>query len=266
MFQDIGKKRSKRVRITTTSVGAQGPRPYMEDTLVAEMLNKDAVVFGVFDGHGGGEVATMCAKATPEIMRHLMRFESDPIITIRKLYAELDSKTQQFHGRVGATAAVVFLKNDTLVCSNCGDSFVMIKTTDGQLRFMSQDHKVEKEKQRVEALGGQITYDDGCARINRGLNIARSIGDNYVKNIVISDPYIATVNKTRTMIDYVLVASDGLWDVYDMHELDRDLTELLKQNEYDYSKAIHALVNNAYAKGSMDNITVLYNKFQYDLC
>ena len=251
------------VHIDVFTVSAKGPRPYQEDRYVVDELTKNTIIAGVFDGHGGYEVAEMCASESAKTMRSIIREEHDVGIAIRELYKRLDEMTKRFHDHVGSTAAIVVTKDDQVLFSNCGDAMILMKTIDGGLHWMSQDHKVENEKARVEAQGAIVTYGDGCARINMGLNIARSIGDNYVKYVVISTPYVVSCNRNKTMIDWIVIASDGLWDVYNKETFNNDFISLLRMNYGNFEKAVEQIVNTAYQKGSMDNITLVFLRFKY---
>jgi serine/threonine protein phosphatase PrpC len=122
---------------------------------------------------------------------------------------------------------------------------------------MSQDHKVEREKARLEGLGGLITYNDGCARIYGTLNIARSIGDHYLKDFVISDPYVTSLTYSKSKIDWLIIASDGLWDVFNPIRV----SSILSDNQNN----LETLVKESYLNGSTDNISiafVLFNEIQ----
>ena len=52
---------------------ANGPRPTQEDTVVVMPdLAPGADLYCVFDGHGGGEAASMAAHAMPELLRRMV--------------------------------------------------------------------------------------------------------------------------------------------------------------------------------------------------
>jgi serine/threonine protein phosphatase PrpC len=253
----------KNLHIDTYSITAKGPRPYQEDRYVVEQVCKNHLVMGVFDGHGGYQVAEMCAGESAKTLKDVLRTQPDVAIGIRMLFQRLDDKAKQYDSHTGCTAAVVVIKDEQVICANCGDAMILMKTTDGRVEWMSQDHKVENEKTRVEACGGIVTYGDGCARINMGLNIARSIGDHYVKHIVVSTPYVASCNVGKTHLDWIVIASDGLWDVYNKETFDFDFTMLLRMHYGNYEKAMEEIVDRAYRKGSMDNVTVVFVRFKY---
>lgn len=64
---------------------------------------------------------------------------------------------------------------------------------------------------RCEAAGGFISTDSGSPRVGGNLEVTRSFGDFDVKGISAS-PHIQTIELT-TDDAFVIIASDGLWDV-----------------------------------------------------
>jgi serine/threonine protein phosphatase PrpC len=229
----------------------------MEDRLCVERLSDGTIFIGVFDGHGGDEVAQMCIEQGPKIMNILLLSNPDVSACIRLLYKQLDQKASLMSHTVGTTAAVVLIRKDRIWFSNCGDAMIVAKPHASYARYMSQDHKVEREKARLEGLGGLITYNDGCARIYGTLNIARSIGDHYLKDFVISDPYVTSLTYSKSKIDWLIIASDGLWDVFNPIRV----SSILSDNQNN----LETLVKESYLNGSTDNISiafVLFNEIQ----
>lgn len=76
----------------------------------------------------------------------------------------------------GCTAVVCLLVKNKLYVANAGDSRCII-SVNGEANDMSKDHKPtdESELKRILAAGGKVSSD---GRINHGLNLSRSLGDN----------------------------------------------------------------------------------------
>lgn len=250
--------------LTSVSV-SQGFRPYMEDTfIVNEMpeLGKGTRLLCVFDGHGGDKVAELCkAKFTSLVQRHVRIFPDIPIC-IRRCFDEMDEIAKTMPKTMGSTALVCFIHRGRIWMANCGDAMGMVVLKNGSAVFMSKDHKVENEKERIMKAGGKITYDDGCARINRMLNIGRSIGDYHLKQYVIPTPFITSTLVDK--VDYIVLASDGVWDVYNVETLHTDIENLKGQflraglSMKEVVDQIGAeIVKKCYQKGSTDNITLI---------
>lgn len=250
-------------------VCSQGRRPYMEDTYSVKDLADGQRVFAVFDGHGGKEVAEMCAERFAETLQSELKKNYDVSVGLRNTFHKLDQQAQPLCHACGCTAVVGFLEHQRLWFANCGDAMAMVSWKHTGPTFVTQDHKVENEALRVRALGGQVTYDDGCARINRMLNIARSIGDYHLKPIVIANPYVTSVQLFN--VDYVVIASDGLWDVYHPDMVEEDVEKwTLEYKEKGITNRrevvdliTRRLVETAYAKGSTDNIALIFVDVQY---
>jgi protein phosphatase 2C len=68
------------------------------------------------------------------------------------------------------------------------------------------------ELERIQAAGGRVIYWDG-ARVFGVLAMSRAIGDSYLKPFVISDPEVQVVERNDGEDEFLILASDGLWDV-----------------------------------------------------
>jgi protein phosphatase 2C len=68
------------------------------------------------------------------------------------------------------------------------------------------------ELERIQAAGGRVIYWDG-ARVFGVLAMSRAIGDSYLKPFVVSDPEVRVVERNDGEDEFLILASDGLWDV-----------------------------------------------------
>lgn len=253
----------------------QGRRQYMEDTyVVKDFVQKSyshsktkttemGKLIAIFDGHGGDAVSNMCRDNMHEILkRHVISYP-DMGIALRRTFKELDDKSKSIGQRCGSTAAVVVVLEEIIWSANCGDSETMVGFKDGRFEMLSQCHKVEDELPRLRELGASITYDDGCARLFRMLNLARSIGDYHLKRYVISTPFVNSI-KITSNVEYILIGSDGLWDVWDRQEIHSEVKSLKRQmlgkgmNFKQMTDAVNLeIVKKSLIKGSGDNITTI---------
>ena len=244
---------------------SQGGREYMEDTYCIEAIHKEVQMYGVFDGHNGIDVANTCKVNFPKIFTQcfLNKTMSDVSETLHKTFKSVDELVQVANNaNIGSTAVVCVVTPDKLWFANAGDSMAMVYYTDGHVELMSQEHKAESEKDRITAAGGMITYWDGMGRVNGTLNLSRSIGDFYMKQFIISTPFVRSIKRHLRPIKYILIASDGLWDVFSADEIHKQLqvikTAIGKNNQVDMDKVLSILVERAHQRGSTDNITVCY--------
>lgn len=246
---------------------SQGLRPYMEDTYIVDKITKrqgkDIKILAVFDGHGGDSVSNMLKDEFIPHLKKLLLRSPEINICLRKAFLDLDNQSKPIGFSTGSTAVVIVMKENELYIANCGDSEAMMGYKNKNIKILSERHKVEDEKSRLVSLGAEITYDDPCARINHTLNLARSIGDHYLKQFVISTPYIRLI-KINKNVEYIIIASDGLWDVYDYKTLQNEIQELKHRfesegkNKTEITDAIgFELVKRALLRGSTDNITII---------
>ncbi|OAY85394.1 putative protein phosphatase 2C 9 [Ananas comosus] len=196
--------------------------------------------FGVFDGHGCSHVAMSCKDRMHEVVgEEIERLrEGAPSPTqggwreaMERSFSRMDAGVQgpgQGSGSrnprcrcelqtrkcdaVGSTAVVAVVGPTRIVVANCGDSRAVL-CRNGVPVPLSSDHKPDRpdELQRIQAAGGRVIYWDG-ARVLGVLAMSRAIGDSYLKPFVTSEPEVTVTERTEGD-DYLILASDGLWDV-----------------------------------------------------
>lgn len=105
-----------------------------------------------------------------------------------------------------ATPAAVFV-------AHAGDCRAVL-SRGGVPVVLTEDHKAsrEDERARIEALGGHVDDFTGTWRVQGIMAVTRGIGDAHLKE------YITSVPETRRVDlegkeDFIVLASDGLWDV-----------------------------------------------------
>lgn len=188
--------------------------------------------FAVFDGHGCSHVATKCKERMHEIVeeeiviiedstqwksameRSFLRMNMEVLAsnasnTNATCRCELQSPRCD---AVGSTAVVAIITPDKIVVANCGDSRAVL-CRGGKPVPLTDDHKPDRpdELMRIEAAGGRVIYWDG-ARVLGVLGMSRAIGDDYLKPFVTYEPEV-TVMDTVEEDEFLILASDGLWDV-----------------------------------------------------
>ena len=139
---------------------------------------------------------------------------------------------------------------------NVGDSRGVLCNKDGLAVQLSKDHKpnTPEERSRIEQLGGSITFDGVDWRI-KDLSLSRAFGDCE------STPYVSHLPqiyryKLSSEDKFLIKACDGLWDVVSNQDAVDFILDLKKNKNFkgNFSKS---LCDYAYAKGSMDNVTVI---------
>ena len=128
----------------------------------------------------------------------------------------------------------------------------------GSIDLVNEDHKPDspKELDRIKKAGGTI-QQQGVWRIN-GLAISRSIGDKPLKEMG-KGQIIAIPEYTQMQLSpdnhFLIMASDGLWDVVDSQEA-IDMVKNKLSARSNLNAITRDLQNEAIARGSQDNITV----------
>jgi serine/threonine protein phosphatase PrpC len=161
----------------------------------------------------------------------------------------------------------------TIVTANVGDSRAIL-CRNGTALELTRDHKPSDpyENERIHSLGGLVVWSGqidrhgqpiigtGQFRIQNGLSLSRAIGDLSERPIVSGEPEISIVSLVDDD-EFLVLASDGLWDVMSSADTVAYIRALRHEAMDDAAMerdSIAALVvEEALRRGSSDNITVL---------
>jgi serine/threonine protein phosphatase PrpC len=163
----------------------------------------------------------------------------------------------------------------TIITANIGDCRAIL-CRNGTAIVLSRDHKPNDpiERERIEQLGGTVAWDGvvdwmkepipgmGVYRLNDMLSISRAIGDRMARPMITSDPDITVISILPEFDEFIVVATDGLWDVMSTNDTIAFIRALL-HNTMDDGDTIDRdtiatyLVEEALRRGSFDNITVI---------
>ncbi|XP_009110399.1 protein phosphatase 2C 7 isoform X1 [Brassica rapa] len=195
--------------------------------------------FGVYDGHGGLQVADYChdrihfalAEEIEWIKEELcerlqVQWEKVFFDCFLKVDDEVKGKINRpvvgasdemvleavSPETVGSTAVVALVCSSHIIVSNCGDSRAVL-LRGKEAMPLSVDHKPDREDEyaRIERAGGKVIQWQG-ARVSGVLAMSRSIGDQYLEPYVIPEPEVTFMPRARED-ECLILASDGLWDV-----------------------------------------------------
>lgn len=295
--------------ITCESHGAMsvmGRRREMEDSVAVvpgllEFHNRRYDFFGVFDGHGGSYVAEACRDRMHSILREDLHTgdscrKDDSVdweMVMVRCFERMDREVggggvegdnqEVEEMTVGSTAVTAMVGQEELVIANCGDSRAVI-CRNGVAVPLSIDHKPDRpdELTRIEAAGGRVINWNGY-RVLGVLATSRSIGDHYLKPYVTPTPEVTICKRTEDD-EFLILASDGLWDVISNEMacqiVRRCLTGKIFRKSPDGTNEVSSgltraevaaslLVELAIAKGSKDNISVIVvqlRKFSRFMC
>ena len=219
----------------------QGWRINMEDAHIAQFnIAKDTHIFGVFDGHGGHEVAKFVTNHFVDELLKNASFKNaayekalsetflrmDEILKTPEGRKELtaiqlgDSKghaSSEAESYAGCTAVVALIVQNTVYVANAGDSRCVLAKKNEAVP-LTEDHKPDndEERRRIEKAGGGV-YE---GRINGRLNLSRALGDfDYKSNhdlahheqLVIAVPDIR-VQQLSPDDEFLVLGCDGIWE------------------------------------------------------
>lgn len=171
-------------RLRYSCTGMQGWRRTMEDSHIADMsIADDVAIFGVFDGHGGAEVALFVKKHFIKEMKKLDSFaKKDYKKALEETFLKMDSLMLSPEGQkdldkiiqqsakqdgmeggsaatsyAGCTANVCIVTKTEIICANCGDSRSVASVKEKSVD-VSVDHKPDlpSEKARIYRAGGFV--------------------------------------------------------------------------------------------------------------
>ena len=126
----------------------QGWRCGMEDAHIAVSIDlpkskTKGMLFGVFDGHGGKEVAAYAEQNFKKTLESIPEFQAENFeVALRKAFLKLDADVgkQTYAVDTGTTACVVLVTPQMIYCSNAGDSRGVL-SRDNKAVPLSEDHK-----------------------------------------------------------------------------------------------------------------------------
>lgn len=251
--------------------------------------------FGVYDGHGGSQVANYCRDRlhlalVEEINACNHNMVNGSNLDIRRVlwekvftscFLKVDDEVGGKAGgfmepvapeTVGSTAVVAVVSSSHIVVGNCGDSrAILYRNKEAIPLSVDQKPNREDEYARIEASGGKVIQWNGH-RVFGVLGMSRSIGDRYLKPWIIPEPETMFMPRARED-DILILATDGLWDTMTNEEVcevakkriliwhKKNGTNPLPDRGQGVDPAAQAaaeyLSNLAIQKGSKDNISVI---------
>ncbi|KAJ4977563.1 hypothetical protein NE237_008343 [Protea cynaroides] len=241
----------------------KGRREAMEDRYSAVFdLQGDPkqAFFGIFDGHGGAKAAEFAAENMDKnIMSELTRTGGKEIAdAVKNGYLTTDSEFLQEDVRGGTCCVTALIRERDLVVSNAGDCRAVM-SRGGIAEALTSDHKPsrEDEKERIEALGGYVDLCHGVWRLQGSLAVSRGIGDRSLKQWVTAEPE-TQVLKIRPEFEFLILASDGLWDkVGNQEAVDIVRPLCIDSDKPELMSACRKLAELSVMRGSTDDISVM---------
>jgi hypothetical protein len=218
--------------------------------------------FGLFDGHAGGRCSKHISSILPDVLTEDSLFLTNlPLALKRAFHTANDiflriAEQQRLHD--GSTGICALVRNSKLLVGNVGDCRALLLSA-GKTIQMSIDQKPTnpEEQKRIASLGGVITNNLGVTRVNGVLAVSRAFGNRKLRKVIRPDIEMMQRELTRED-DFLVMASDGLWDVLrnkDVCDMCYGLASSCRPQQI-----ADELVQTAMSRGSMDNVTCIVIK------
>ncbi|CAD6210746.1 unnamed protein product [Miscanthus lutarioriparius] len=258
-------KRRRPAPLVVPASGAAAAAAAAAAVAAVEADPRNEALFGVFDGHGGKNAAEFAAENMPKFIAEEFKKVNGGEIegAVKRGYLKTDEEFLKRDESGGACCVTAVLQKGGLVVSNAGDCRAVLSRA-GKAEALTSDHRAsrEDEKERIENLGGFVVNYRGTWRVQGSLAVSRGIGDGHLKQWVVADP------ETRTLLvdqqcEFLILASDGLWDKIDNQEA-VDLARPLCINNDKASRmaACRMLTETSISRGSTDDISVVILQLQ----
>jgi len=221
--------------------------------------------FGIYDGHHGLNCSTFIAEKIPHVLEGNLDIDLDITTALTNTYLEVD-KMFLMHAHSlnpvltdGSTAISLLILNGLIYVANTGDCRAIMSQGE-EIIVMTNDHKANdpKEEERIKARGGTVLG----GRVQGRIMVSRSFGDMEFKDndtfegkYLVCDPDIFCYEITSKS-NFIIIASDGLWDVLSNEDAINFVKNDLKEN-LDPNVVAENLVKEAYENRSEDNISAI---------
>ncbi|XP_043693746.1 protein phosphatase 2C 70-like isoform X4 [Telopea speciosissima] len=225
-----------------------GKRLPMEDMCYYQWPLPGAEQFGLFgicDGHGGVGAAKAASKMLPEMVANIL---------------SVSEKRQRVLSLCDASNVLRDAYSQTEASMN--------HSIDGKQIKMTEDHRVTSQSERVRLKQTGQPLKDGETRLC-GLNLARMLGDKFLKeqdSRFSSEPYISeVVHIDKASKAFVLMASDGLWDVMSIKKAVQLILQMKDRYAADKKNLTERIANLVLSEArnlrTKDNTSIIFLDF-----
>ena len=227
--------------------------------------NENNSLFLLFDGHNGDQVSIYCQNHFETILKkNLQNKTLSAKRAITKTFQELDNDLKEKgFVHVGSTGTCLFITEENgkkiLYCGNVGDTRCTLYNK--RIERLTIDHRVDdlREKDRIINAGGFIMN----GRVNGQLMLTRVFGDFEFKTFGVKcEPsVIRKVFDDKIPNQFILLASDGIWDMIDEKDIKDIIQDLMEKNKDNKDSCITKiicdhLIDESLKAGGWDNISV----------
>lgn len=243
-----------RTSATTSYAVAQRLRKNGEDRFSARVLSNGFFYAGIYDGHNGSGAAELCAQYMPELLALEYRKAQPTVSAMRKAFVALH---ELVNDASGTTATVLLTHGRYLACAHVGDSRAVLCHKRCAVT-VTEDHHIawEPERARVAALERALHTNVIFGNRVDGLMLTRSIGDHSLSPAIVAHPIVHELLVTQHD-EYIIVATDGFWDVCTGAEAVDLVLAQGTDNEHELAEALvdHAMLAYKSRGARPDDVT-----------
>ncbi|KAH9564225.1 hypothetical protein CY35_04G014500 [Sphagnum magellanicum] len=210
----------------------------------------DGQIIACFGLPGSGVEDYWLLDLFEDLLMH-PHFLDDPKLAIVETYKQVDQilweKGNSQHVVASSKACMCVLVGDHLLVANVGDSRAVICTY-GEAWTLSTDHTPYQAQ--IEDPGPVVRYNHWLVGGGSGV-------PQFEQNVV-TEPEIQEVT-IEEGVDFLVLGTTGLWSVVSNQDA-------VTMAEYmpDAEKAANRLVEEAYRRGSLDDVTCVIVRFHHD--
>lgn len=228
--------------------------------------NQNKSIFAIFDGHGGYQISNYLMDNFLNFFNKISEKYNNQNYEkiLEKTFSHCDDEIKKIQGsqKMGSTATIILLvkemdqilgKQKVIYCANLGDSNCRLFNCHGYKKI-TYEHRCsdEMEEKRIKKGNGSIIN----GRIGGNISVTRSLGDYNMRDYgLISEPYINKVLFNDNEKNFLVLATDGVWDFLNEEEL--FYSSINNENSLDICKNI---MEKAKDNGSNDNMTCIVVK------
>ena len=218
-------------------------------------------LFCIFDGHGGDFVAKYLKENFASNLHKNIKinFSLNFRNILKASIESIDKEFEKFREaeNCGSTGTIVVLDNNFIYCANVGDSKCFYINNKNNAFQLTEDHHCSNQKEREELKKKGIMIFQN--RVFGSLSLTRTFGDTELKKDGIEcNPYIKKILVDKEEVKYIIIASDGIWDVVNKEKLEEFCKELKNGTSEEFC---NNLVDYAMNNGSNDNISCIVLRF-----
>jgi serine/threonine protein phosphatase PrpC len=199
------------LRGIVTQAQAQGTRDHQEDRIIFRSIDERYHLLGIADGHGGPDVAELCAKY---LTTRIMPWGRDTEKEFRSIFQSLVDRSAFLE--CGSTLSLAWIDEEerTATTATIGDSPIIVRDAVGRVK-LTEEHNARTnlvDREAAFSRGGKYDPDKGYLYTSTGdaLQLTRALGDRKFRSILSREP---SINKYALGAkSVVIVASDGIFD------------------------------------------------------